>query len=160
MTEPSAKRGSTETSRIIKAPRAKVYRACLDPEALAIWRAPDSMTGRMHAFDAREGGAYRMSLTYHDKTQSPGGKTSEDTDTFKGRFLELVPNEKIVELIAFESDDPRFAGEMTITTRFADAGPGTQITMLFENIPSGVSPQDNETGTQQSLRKLAALVEE
>jgi uncharacterized protein YndB with AHSA1/START domain len=150
---------STKVSRIIKAPRRAVYKACLDPDALAKWRVPENMTAHVHAFEAREGGIYRMSLTYRDPKQSPGGKTSEDTDTFQGRFVELVPDEKIVEAIEFESRDPGFAGQMKMTTCLADADGGTDVTMLFENLPAGVRPEDNETGTRQSLRKLAALLE-
>ena len=142
----------------LAAPREVVYRACLDPEALAAWRAPDNMTGRMHAFDPRPGGRYRMSLTYQDPAGSPG-KSSHDTDTFEGRFVELVANEKIVEVVRFDAQDPGFAGEMTIVTTLADAGSGTAVTMAFENIPPGIRPEDNEEGTRQSLRKLAALVE-
>src|SRR5215204_1888362 len=99
MTEPAAERASTEVSRIIRAPRTVVYHACLDPEALAQWRVPDCMTGHVQVFDAREGGAFRMSLTYQYPAQSSGGKTSDDTDTFQGRFLELVADEKIVEVV-------------------------------------------------------------
>ena len=159
MPEPSAKRASTQVSRIIKAPRKAVYQACLDPHALASWRAPDNMRGHVHVFDAREGGTFRMSLTYQDPEHSPGGKTSEDTDTFQGRFIELVPNEKIVEVIEFESRDPRFAGEMQITTSFTDTDQGTEITVLCQDIPPGIRPEDNEMGSKQSLRKLAALFE-
>jgi uncharacterized protein YndB with AHSA1/START domain len=155
----SMTRASTNVSRIIKAPRRAVYKAFLDPDALAKWRVPDNMTARVHAFEAREGGIYRISLTYRDPKQSPGGKTSEDTDTFQGRFVELVPDEKIVEAIEFESHDPGFAGEMKMTTRLADADGGTEVTILCENLPAGVRPEDNETGTRQSLRKLAALLE-
>jgi uncharacterized protein YndB with AHSA1/START domain len=152
-------RASTKVSRIIKAPRHAVYKACLDADALAKWRVPDNMTACVHVFEAREGGTYRMSLTYRDPKQSPGGKTSEDTDTFQGRFVELVPDEKIVEAIEFESHDPGFAGQMKMTTRLADADGGTEVTMLFENLPAGIRPEDNETGTRQSLQKLAALLE-
>ncbi len=152
-------RASTRVARIIKAPRPAVYRACLDPDALAAWRAPDNMTGRMHAFDPRAGGTYRMSLTYRDPRQSPGGKTSDDTDTFEGRFVELVPDRKIVEAVTFDSRNPAFAGEMKITTTLADADGGTEITLLCQDIPAGIRPEDNETGTTQSLRKLAALLE-
>jgi uncharacterized protein YndB with AHSA1/START domain len=152
-------RASTNVSRIINAPRHAIYQACLDPASLAKWRVPDNMTARVHAFEAREGGTYRMSLIYQDPQQSPGGKTSEDTDTFQGRFVELVPDEKIVEAIEFESHDPGFAGEMKMTTRLADADGGTEVTMLCENLPAGVRPEDNETGTRQSLQKLAALLE-
>jgi uncharacterized protein YndB with AHSA1/START domain len=150
---------SSRVSRIIKAPREAVYRACIEPGAVAAWRVPDNMTAHVHAFDARVGGGYRMSLTYRNVAQSPGGKSSYDTDTFEGQFVELVANEKIVEVIAFESEDPGFSGEMTITTTFRDAADGTEITMAFENIPPGVRPADNDEGTRQSLNKLAALLE-
>jgi uncharacterized protein YndB with AHSA1/START domain len=158
MTQPSVERASTRVSKIIKAPRTAIYQACLDPDALAAWRAPDNMKGHVHVFDAREGGSFRMSLTYKDPEQSPGGKTSEGTDTFQGRFIELVPDEKIVEVIEFESQDPRFGGEMTMTTSFIDAEEGTEITVLCEGIPPGVRPDDNEVGTEQALLKLATLL--
>jgi uncharacterized protein YndB with AHSA1/START domain len=150
MTEPSARQASTRVTEIIKAPRKAVYQACLDPDSVAAWRAPDNMKGHVHAFDAREGGTFRMSLTYQDPKHSPGGKTSEDTDTFQGKFIELVPDEKIVEVIKFESRDPRFAGEMKITTSFTDTDEGTEITVLCQDIPAGIRLEDNE---------LAALIE-
>jgi uncharacterized protein YndB with AHSA1/START domain len=150
---------STKVSRIIHAPREAIYAACVDPVALAAWRVPDGMTARVHAFHAREGGSYRMSLTYADRENSPGGKTSDDTDTFEGRFAALVPNERIVELIRFESPDPRFAGEMRMTTSFADAGGGTEVTIACEDLSPGIRPEDNELGCAMSLRKLARLVE-
>jgi len=159
MAEPAAGRASTRVSRIIKAPRRAVYRACLDPDALAAWRVPDSMTGQVQFFEAREGSTFRISLTYQDPEHSPGGKTSVDTDTFQGRFIELVPDEKIVEVIEFESQDPSFAGEMTITTGFTDADEGTEITVLCQDIPAGIRPEDNETGSEQALKKLATLIE-
>ena len=152
-------RPSTRVSRIIKASRKAVYNACLDADALAKWRVPDNMTARVHLFEAREGGTYRMSLTYRNPQQSPGGKTSEDTDTFQGRFVELVADERIVEAIAFESRDSGYAGEMRMTTRLADAEDGTDVTILCEGLPPGIRPEDNETGTRQSLQKLAALLE-
>jgi uncharacterized protein YndB with AHSA1/START domain len=112
------------------------------------------MKARVHVFDAREGGALRMSLTYQDPAQSPG-----DTGTFHGRFIELVPGEKIVEVIEFESQDTRFAGRMKITTTLTDADEGTEIMLLCEDIPAGIRPEDNEMGSKQSLQKLAALLE-
>jgi uncharacterized protein YndB with AHSA1/START domain len=159
MTKPSARPASMQVSKIIKAPRHAVYQACLDPDALEKWRVPDTMKGRMHVFEAREGGRYRMSLIYQDPAHSLGGKSSEDTDTFEGRFIELVLNQKIVEIVAFESRDPKFAGEMKITTSLRDTEEGTEITLLFQDVPAGVRLEDNETGTRQSLRKLAALLE-
>ncbi|MEO6215065.1 MAG: SRPBCC family protein [Sphingomonas sp.] len=147
-----------QVSRIIKAPRATLYAACLDPDMLARWRAPDRMSGVVHSFDARVGGSYRMSLLYKASKRGTG-KTSSDTDSFTGRFVELVPDEKIVESIAFESDDPAYAGAMTLTTSFEDVPGGTNVTLKFDGLPPGIRPEDNETGTRQSLAKLAALVE-
>jgi len=158
MAEPSAERAGTQVSKIINAPRAVVYQACLDPDALASWRVPDNMTGHVHTFEAREGGRFRMSLTYKESEPSPGGKTSEGTDTFEGRFVQLIPDEKIVEVIEFESPDPTFAGRMTMTTSFADTDGGTEITVRCDDLPPGVRAEDNELGTAQALRKLAALV--
>jgi uncharacterized protein YndB with AHSA1/START domain len=149
---------STKVSRIIAAPCKAIYCALTDPEALARWRVPDGMTAKMHEFDARPGGRYRMSLTYTDAKGAPG-KTTADTDTFEGRFVELVPDEKIVEAIVFEADDAKFAGEMIQTSSLADAEGGTLVTILHENLPAGVRPEDNELGTTMALAKLAALVE-
>ena len=126
----------TRVSRTIRATPA-VYKAFLDPNALTAWRAPDNMTAHIIEFDHREGGSYSMSLVYKDPSQSPGGKTSEDTDTFTGRFLELVPNRKIVELIDFESSDPSFAGQMKMTSTLTETQPGTEVTILCEDIPPG-----------------------
>jgi len=147
---------SSKVSQFVKAPRPKVYRACIDPALIVRWRVPDIMTATVHSFDARDGGGYRMSLTYRDPAR-PAGKTTGDTDTFCGRFVEMVPNEKIVEAINFETDDPGVRGEMTVTTSLRDTDGGTEITMIFENIPPGIRPEDNDEGTRQSLKKLAAL---
>jgi uncharacterized protein YndB with AHSA1/START domain len=152
-------RASTRVSKTIEAPRATLFRACLDPVALAAWRVPDNMESQVHAFDARKGGTFRISLTYKDPQLSPGGKTSEATDTFQGRFVELVENEKIVEAVRFESPDQAFGGEMKVTTSFTDTDQGTEVTILCEGIPPGVRPEDNEAGTEQSLQKLAAVVQ-
>jgi uncharacterized protein YndB with AHSA1/START domain len=149
---------STEVSRVIAAPRKAIYRALTDPEALAEWRVPEGMTGDMHEFDGRPGGRYRMSLTYSDPKGAPG-KTTADTDTFEGRFVKLIPDEKVIEAIIFETRAEKFAGEMTLTTTLADAEGGTLVTMLHENLPAGVRPVDNELGATMSLRKLAELVE-
>jgi uncharacterized protein YndB with AHSA1/START domain len=149
---------STKVSRVIKASRKALYRALTDPEALAKWRVPDDMTGKMHEFDLHPGGRYRMSLTYVDPKGAPG-KTTTATDTFEGRLVALIPDEKIVEAIRFEANDAKYGGEMTLTTSLTDAEGGTLVTMLHENLPDGVRPEDNELGTAMSLRKLAALVE-
>ena len=144
-------------SRHVNAPRAKVYAALLDPTAIARWKVPDGMTSRIHAFDAREGGSFRISLTYVDETGK--GKSSEHTDTYHGRFAELVPNERIVEIDEFETNDPTLQGEMTITISLCDSRGGTDIVALHDGLPVGVSATDNETGWRMALDKLAALVE-
>jgi uncharacterized protein YndB with AHSA1/START domain len=118
------------------------------------------MSGHVHTFEPREGGKFRMSLTYLDRLDSPRGKTSADTDTIEGRFVELLPNEKIVWVTEFESQQPEFAGEMRITWSLVDADGGTEVTVLCEDIPKGIHLEDNETGSRSSLRKLAAFVEQ
>jgi uncharacterized protein YndB with AHSA1/START domain len=148
---------STQVSQIVKAPRAAVYRACLDPEMIVRWRVPDIMTGKIHSFDAREGGGYRMSLTYRDDDHPVGGKTSAHTDSFHGRFLELIPDTKIVETVRFETNAPDLRAPMTLTTSFREVDGGTEVTILCENLPPGVRAEDNKLGTRQSLKKLAAL---
>jgi uncharacterized protein YndB with AHSA1/START domain len=125
MTESSSKKASTRDSRVLKGDRKAVYHAFLDPGSLASWLAPNNMKGQVHAFDAREGGTFRVSLTYLDPEHSLGGKTSEHADTLQARFVELVPYEKIVEVVEFESQDPAFRGEMRMTVSVADAASGS-----------------------------------
>jgi uncharacterized protein YndB with AHSA1/START domain len=148
---------STRIVRHIQAPRERVYRALLEPRAVAKWKVPDGMTAHIHAFDAREGGVVRLSLTYADPTSA--GKTTSHTDTYHGRFVKLVPNRQVVEVDAFETDDPSLQGEMTITITLADADGGTDLFAVHDDLPSGVAPADNERGWRMALDKLAALVE-
>jgi uncharacterized protein YndB with AHSA1/START domain len=143
--------------RRINAPRTAVYRALLDARAVATWRVPDGMTSHVHAFDPREGGFFRISLTYD--APAGNGKTDPRTDTYHGTFVKLVPDREVAESLAFETADPAFAGRMTITTTLADADGGTEICMAFQGLPPGVRPADNELGTRMALAKLAALVE-
>jgi uncharacterized protein YndB with AHSA1/START domain len=150
---------STIVSRVINAPRETVYRAFLDRDALVHWLPPGSMTGVIHAFEAREGGIFRMSLEYPEDDTSSRGKTSARTDTFRGRFAKLVPLERIVWATEFESADPSFAGEMIVDWTLASAGGGTRVTVRCENIPRGIRPEDNEAGTRSTLAKLAAFLE-
>ena len=148
---------STRTRRHINAPRAMVYNVLLDANAIATWRVPNGMTSYVHEFNAHEGGSFRVSLTYDAATGT--GKTNLHTDTYHGRFVALVPNEKVIEVIEFETTDPALYGAMTITTILADAEGGTEILIVHEGIPSGLSTTENEIGTQMSLARLAALVE-
>ncbi len=146
---------STRTSRHVNAPRARVYRALLDARAVATWMVPTGMTSRVHAFDSREGGSFRVSLTYDTPTGT--GKTTAHTDTYHGRFVKLVTNEQVVEVVEFETTDPALRGEMTITLAGADGG--TDVLAVHDGLPRGLSTADNEAGWRSSLAKLAALVE-
>ncbi len=148
---------STQVSRHVNAARSKVYRALLDPDAVAAWRVPDGMSSQVHEFDPREGGYFRVSLTY-DAPDS-AGKTAAHTDTYHGHFLSLVPDERLVEQLEFETADPSLAGTMTITTTLTDAAGGTDVVMLHDGIPDAIPAADNETGTRMALEKLARLVE-
>jgi len=149
---------STRVTRIINAPRDRVYDALLDAGAVARWKVPTGMTSEVHEFDAREGGAIRISLTYEAPDRE--GKTQGRTDTYRGRFVTLVPGELVVEADEFETDDPALGGEMLITIRLSDApGGGTELAAVHDGLPDGVSTADNELGWRESLSRLAALVE-
>src|SRR6266545_4278812 len=127
---------TTRLTRHIRAPRGVVYRALLDAEDVQQWMVPEGMTSQIHAFDAREGGEFRISLTYDMPTAA--GKTTSQTDSFHGRFVKLVPDNEVVQVIEFETDDPAMKGETTITYSLADADDGTELILLYENLPPGV----------------------
>lgn len=146
-------------SRVIKsAPRA-IYQAFINPDALVSWLPPKDMKGHIDLFDAREGGTYQMSLTYVEKDQSTLGKTTEDTDVVEGTFLELVPDERIVQLIEFDSNDPSFAGTMTMSWTMAGVPEGTKVTIECENVPVGIRQDDHESGMRSTLENLAVFIE-
>ena len=115
------------------------------------------MTSHVHSFDAREGGTFRISLSYDMPTMA--GKTDAQLDSFHGRFVKLLPDKEVVQIVEFETDDPAMKGEMTITYMLADTDDGTDLVGLHENLPPGVSPVDNELGWSMSIDKLANLVE-
>ncbi|HEX4936671.1 MAG TPA: SRPBCC family protein [Gemmatimonadaceae bacterium] len=148
---------STRVSQHVRAPRARVYRALLDARAVAIWMVPPGMTSQVREFDAREGGAFRISLSYDEPTGT--GKTTAHSDTYHGRFVELVADERVVEAVEFETADPAMRGEMTITISLMDEDGGTKVTAVHDHLPPGLSPADNELGWRLSLGQLANLVE-
>jgi uncharacterized protein YndB with AHSA1/START domain len=148
---------ATQASRHIRAPRSAVYRALLDAGAIAQWRVPAGMSSHVHEFDAREGGSFRVSLTYDAPTGT--GKSASHTDTYRGHFVKLVPDEQVVEVFEFETADPELRGEMTMTTTLTDADGGTDVLVVHEGVPDKVPPADNETGTRMALAKLAKLTE-
>ncbi|MBR8640268.1 SRPBCC domain-containing protein [Streptomyces tuirus] len=149
---------TTRVSGHVDAPRADVYRALVSAEAVARWRTPDGMSGEVHEFDAREGGRFRVSLTY--RAADAAGKSAAHTDTYHGHFARLVPDEKVVEVLEFEATDPALRGTMTLTTTLTDAeGGGTDVLVVHEGVPDAVPAADNETGTRMALANLARLVE-
>lgn len=150
---------TTRNWKLIKASRESLYKAFTSPEALGVWLAPGEMTGKVHNFDLKVGGDYQMSLFYPLSEKKSRGKTSEREDRFSARFVELTPSKKIVEAITFDSNNAAFPGEMIMEVTFEAKDNGTRVTILFKNIPSGIRPEDNKTGTRLTLEKLARYVE-
>lgn len=148
---------TTQVTRFIAAPPEAVYRALLDPDAVQHWMVPNGMTSEVHRFDAHEGGEFAISLTYDDPVAV--GKTEGAMDTFSGRFVELVPGRSVVQVAAFDTKDPRLAGEMTMRYQLTERDGGTEVVGIHEDLPPGVAPEDNEWGWRISLGKLAQLVE-
>ncbi|MFG3604314.1 SRPBCC family protein [Micromonospora chersina] len=148
---------STHVSQLVKAPRSAVYRALLDPAAVAKWRVPTGMSGHVHEFDAREGGSLRVSLTYEAPDNT--GKSTAHTDSYHGHFVKIVPDQQVVEVVEFETDDPALRGAMTMTTTLTDVDGGTEVVVVHDGIPDAIPAEDNETGTRMALANLARLVE-
>jgi uncharacterized protein YndB with AHSA1/START domain len=153
-------RASTRNSKFIKATPETLYQAFTDPAAIAVWFAPGDMTGEVHSFDYRVGGGYQMSLYYPSSEQTPRGKSGDREDRYTARFVELTPPQRIVEAITFDSPDPAFSGEMLMEITLEAEDGGTTVSILFKDIPPGIRPEDNETGTQLTLEKLARFIEQ
>jgi uncharacterized protein YndB with AHSA1/START domain len=147
-------------SKLIKASPEKIYQAYMTADAIAKWRPPQGMTCHIYEFEPRQGGAFRMSFTYRETQHDVQGKTSAHEDVFHGRFLELVPGKRIVELVEFESADPAFAGEMKITTTLTPAEGGTEVNIRCEHVPEGIKPEDHQKGIMSTLNNLAGFTEQ
>ncbi len=180
---------TTRNIKMIKASPREVYRAFTDAKALEAWMAPGDMKARVVRFDLRVGGSYEMVLEYPEADQGGGsvsragegvgadagsgdgvvvgadavagavGKSGDSEDRYVARFVVLEPGKRIVEAIRFDTADVRFQGEMTMEVDFEAVEGGTLVTMVFRDIPGGISPEDNDKGTELSLEKLAVLVE-
>src|ERR1700744_4979331 len=142
-------------SRVIAAPPGRVWAALVDPGALMAWLPPAGLTGRFERFDARPGGSYRMVLTYSDASGAPGKATAE-SDIVEARFVDIVPGERVVQAVDFVSDDPAYAGTMTMTWEVTAAGTGTRVDIVAEDVPDGISAEDHAAGLASSLRNLGA----
>lgn len=145
-------------SRLVAAPPDRVYAALVDPEALLAWLPPEGMSGSFDRFDARPGGSYRLTLRYADASSAPG-KATADSDIVEGRFVDLVPGVRVVQAADFVSDDPAFAGTMTMTWEVTAVGTGTRVDIRADNVPAGISAEDHAAGLASSLANLAAYLE-
>jgi uncharacterized protein YndB with AHSA1/START domain len=134
--------------RVLHATPERVYRAFLDADALAKWLPPNGFTGKVHQMDAKVGGTYKMSF----KNFSAG-----TTHSFAGKYLELVPNERLRYAEAF--DDPNLAGQMNTTVALKKVSVGTELNVTQEGVPDAIPPEACYLGWQESLRSLASLVE-
>ena len=145
-------------SLFIHADPERVFAALVDADSLAQWLPPSGMSGRFEHFDARSGGSYRLVLTY--KEGVPGsGKATPDSDIVEARFVDVVPNVRVVQEVDFVSDDPAFAGTMTMTWEVAVENDGTRVDITADDVPVGISPEDHAEGMASSLANLAAFVE-
>ena len=134
--------------RVLRSTPERVYRAFLDPEAMAKWLPPNGFTGKVHQLDARVGGTYRMSFTNF---------TSGKSHSFGGKYVELKANERIRYTDAF--DDPNLPGTMTTTVTLTKVSCGTELKVVQEGIPEVIPVEMCYLGWQESLTLLAKLVE-
>jgi uncharacterized protein YndB with AHSA1/START domain len=144
--------------RVIAAPPAQVFAALVDREALAAWLPPDGMTGRFERFDPRPGGSYRLVLTYADASRAMG-KATADSDIVEARYVDIVPGVRVVQAVDFVSDDPAFAGTMTMTWEVTAVEGGTRVDITADDVPDGISAEDHASGLASSLANLAEHVE-
>jgi uncharacterized protein YndB with AHSA1/START domain len=140
--------GTVKLHRVLRAPPARIYKAFLDPDAMAKWLPPYGFTGKVHHLDARVGGTFKMSFT-NMSTGRP--------ESFGGEFLELLPNERICHTDRF--DDPALSGEMRTTITLRQVSCGTELQVVQEGIPEVIPPEACHLGWQESLAQLAHLVE-
>jgi uncharacterized protein YndB with AHSA1/START domain len=134
--------------RVLRAPPQRIYRAFLDGDAMAKWLPPNGFTGKVHQIDAKVGGSYRMSFTNFGNGQS---------HSFGGKYLELVPNERIVHTDEF--DDPNLPGTMKVTITLKKVLTGTDVSIVQEGVPDAIPVEMCYLGWQESLALLAQLVE-
>lgn len=134
--------------RVLRSTPERVYRAFLDADAFAKWLPPNGFTGKVHELQAEVGGSWRMSFTNF---------TTRHTHTFGGKYLELVPHERLRYTSRF--DDPNLPGETQTTVSLAPVSCGTELNIVQENIPGVIPLEACYLGWQESLKLLALLVE-
>jgi len=147
-------------SRLIGAPISVVYRALTNRNAVERWLPPEGARGIVEAFDPQPGGAFRITLVFDTPGESGARKSSRMTDIVDGQFVDLVPEELVRQRFTFRSDDPAFAGLMTMTWRLTSKEGGTEVEVSAENVPAGISAHDHQLGMDSSLQNLANFVTE
>lgn len=140
--------GTVRLHRILRATPERIYRAFLDPDAMAKWLPPHGFTGKVHHLEAKVGGTYKMSFTNF---------TTGKSHSFGGSYLELKPNELIRHTDVF--DDPNLPGEIVVTIRLQEVLCGTELSITQEGIPAMIPVEMCYMGWQESLTLLAHLVE-
>ena len=140
--------GTVKLHRVLTAPAARIYKAFLDPEAMAKWLPPHGFTGKVHSMDARVGGGYRMSFTNFSTGSS---------HSFGGEYLELVENERIVHTDKF--DDANLPGEMRVVIALKPVMVGTELSIEQSGIPAAIPVEACYLGWQESLQLLGQLVQ-
>ena len=145
-------------SRVISAKPDAVYAALVNPDALMDWLPPAGMTGTFERFDAHPGGSYRLMLTYTNSSTSRG-KTTPGTDIVESRFIELVPGVRVVQAVEFVSDDPSYAGTMTMRWELTEVEGGTRVDITANNVPLGIAAAEHAAGLASSLENLANYFE-
>ena len=145
-------------ARVIDVPLDRAFNALVDRGALETWLPPDGMTARFERFDPVPGGSYRMVLTYIDPTVH-GAKSSADSDIVEAQFVDIVQNDRVVQAVDFVSDDPAFAGTMTMTWAVHAVDDGTLVEFVAEDVPVGISSEDHSAGMSSSLQNLARYLD-
>lgn len=140
--------GTVKLHRVLTAPASRIYKAFLDPEAMAKWLPPHGFTGKVHSMDARVGGSYRMSFTNFSTGSS---------HSFGGEYLELVENERIVHTDKF--DDANLPGEMRVVIALKPVMVGTELSIEQSGIPAAIPVEACYLGWQESLQLLGQLVQ-
>jgi uncharacterized protein YndB with AHSA1/START domain len=141
--------------RLIKATPDVIYNAFVTPENLAAWLPPEGARGEIEHFDPRQGGRFKIILTF----SATPGKSSRHSDVVEGRFLQLLPGKRIVQAVEFVSDRLEFAGTMTMNWSLSTTPDGTLVTVVAEDVPIGISRADHELGMASTLENLARFVE-
>lgn len=140
--------GTVRLHRVLRAPAERLYRAFLDPQAMAKWLPPHGFTGTVHEMDARVGGRYKMSFTNFSTGKS---------HSFGGQYVELTPNERIRYTDKFE--DPNLSGEISVTITLRPVLCGTEVAIVQEGLPAAIPVEFCYLGWQESLALLAHVVE-